>query len=104
MSIQEHSPIIYYKSTTCHDDSLHHSTTMNGETLHTCEASENGKECWHHAEIEYRTTAHVMGGVYYPSETHWLCKQCYDHMWDIILDLRDARVQMRLQDQGGRVA
>jgi hypothetical protein len=95
MSIQEHSVIIHYNGVPCHDDSLHHSTTMNGEILHTCEAQENGVPCWHHADVLYTTSEGI--------DRH-LCKQCYRRMWEIILGWHDTRVETRLQEQGGQVA
>ena len=66
------------------DETAHFSTSTN-YALPTCEAKENGVECWQHAEITYHTKAFTMNGISYPSETRHVCKACYKRMWEIIL-------------------
>jgi len=66
------------------DDIPYFSTSTN-YALPTCEASEDGIACWHHADEEYHTKAFTMNGISYPSEIRHVCKACYDRMWEIIL-------------------
>ncbi len=68
---------------------------VNVAILYTCEASENGIPCWHHADVDYITSENI---------TRHLCKQCYNKLWKIVRASLQARVQNRLCDEKGRVA
>lgn len=58
-----------------------YSTVVNAPFVHSCQASENGVECWRHAEIAYRTASWLN----FPSETRYLCKMHYALLWHMVL-------------------
>jgi hypothetical protein len=60
-----------------------HLTTINEYAPPTCEASENGVDCFRHAEYDYLTST---------GETRYLCKLHWNAIWDIIaIDRPGAR-------------
>lgn len=74
-----------------------YSTTLNAPFAHVCQASENGVECWRHAEVAYQTCAWLN----FPSETRYLCKMHYALLWRMVLEVLKERVR---EDEKGRVA
>jgi hypothetical protein len=89
---QEHDVIIHYNSTTCIGNFTEQLISDSTDTLYstTCEASENGVACWHHADLVYTTSEGI--------DKH-LCKQCYGRMWGVALKWHKARVQT-LEEEG----
>src|SRR5437764_14786883 len=79
-------------------------STSTRYALPTCEASEDGICCWHHADEEYHTKPFRLNGVFYPGETVHLCKQCSDKVWHLTLLSLETRAKLRLMDEGGQVA